>query len=125
LTDTATARLLAAHVRATMTPDESRYAHDEHYNVFLALDLDDPDVLFVMGRRAIAHGAKDIEAFTAGYVHALVEVLPNEHAGNDSFTKGYDGGREALRAANDADEFPTSASMEQRASSSPRWYVIS
>jgi hypothetical protein len=115
MTDTATARLLAAHVRATMTPDESRYAHDEHYNVFLALDLDDPDVLFVMGRRAIAHGAKDIEAFTAGYAHALAGVVPNEQAGNDSSTKGYDAGCETLRAANVADEFPASASMERRA----------
>ena len=98
-----------------MTPDESRYAHDERYNVFLALDLDDPDVLFVMGSRAIAHGAKDIEAFTAGYVHALVGVSPGEHARNDSFTKGYDAGRDTLQPPNNADVSPTSASMEQRA----------
>ncbi|MGI8855810.1 MAG: hypothetical protein ACR2JW_08665 [Thermomicrobiales bacterium] len=115
--DTAVANLLAAHVRATMTPDESRYAHDERYNVFLALDLDDPDVLYVMGSRAIARKAKDIEAFTAGYVHALIGGLPNENAGNESFPKGYDAGRETLRAANSVGESSPSASVEQRDSS--------
>lgn len=115
ITDTATTRLLAAHVRETMTPDESRYAHDERYNVFLALDLDDPDVLFVLGSRAIAHGAKDIEAFTTGYVHALGGLLPDEHSENDSFTKGYNAGRDTLHSPNDADASPTSSSMEQRA----------
>jgi hypothetical protein len=115
MVDTATTRLLAAHIRATMTPDESRYAYDERYYVFLALDLDDPDVLFVIGSRAIAHGAKDIEAFTAGYVHALADLSPNEHAESDSFTKGYDAGREILRATNDSGESSVPVSSEQRA----------
>lgn len=58
-TDAVTARLLAAHIRATMTTDESRYASDERYNVYVALDLEDADVLFALSSRAIAHGAED------------------------------------------------------------------
>jgi hypothetical protein len=52
-TDAVTARLLAAHIRATMTTDESRYASDERYNVYVALDLEDADVLFALSSGSV------------------------------------------------------------------------
>src|SRR5437870_2011659 len=113
--DAATARLLASHVRATMTPDESRDAHDERYNVYLALDLDDADVLFVMGKRAIINGAEDIEAFTNGYAHALAGAPPGEHPASNSYLKGYEAGRNAPHVLHDAAGPSASPSMTRQA----------
>ncbi len=89
-----------------MTPDESRDAHDERYNVYLALDLDDADVLFVVGKRAIESDVEDTEAFTAGYACAITGASPGEHPSSDPFTKGYDAGRNASHIRSDADESP-------------------
>ncbi len=114
MTDTAITDMLAAHVRATMTLDESRYVHDERYNVYLALDLDDADVLFVIGSRAIANGATDIEAFTDGYARALAGEPPDQYPADDSFIKGYDAGRSFRRPLR-ADESHTSPSPTQQA----------
>ncbi len=96
-TDTALTEMLAAHVRATMTADESRSIDDARYNVYLALDLDNADVLFVMGSRAIASGATNIEAFTEGYARALAGEPPDHHPTDASYRKGYEAGRTIRR----------------------------
>jgi hypothetical protein len=106
---------LAAHVRATITPDEARYIHDERYNVYLALDLDDADILFVLGSRAIANGATDIEAFTEGYIRALADGPSDHHLANESFIKGYEAARSALRLSQHAGESHASPSPAQQA----------
>lgn len=108
-------RLLATHVHATMTSEEKRYAYDERYNVFLALDLDDADVLFIMGKRAIMHGAEDIEAFSEGYAHAITGVPLGEHPPTDSFIKGYEAGLQGQRTPDDVDESHALPSVVHRA----------
>lgn len=101
--------LLAAHVRETMTLDEARCAQDERYNVYLALGLDNADVLFVMGSRAVTHDATDIDAFTAGYAHALAAGSLDAPATSDSFRKGYEAGS-ATRNATRVHEASVSSS---------------
>lgn len=43
---------LVRHVRETMTAEETRYARDDAYNVFAALEEEDADVVFVLANRA-------------------------------------------------------------------------
>ncbi len=84
---------IVSHIRATMTPDEARYAADEAYNVYLALCLDDADVLYILGSRAIAHNLRDIDAFTLGYSHGFTG-LPR-HARTRAYRVGYEAGNAA------------------------------
>ena len=96
---TAAVRAIAPQVRASMTPDEVREAADEGWNVYLALDLDDPDVLFALSNRAIAAGATDFDAFTLGYAHGLSHARSEYDRGD--YQKGYEAGR-ATRLAGEA-----------------------
>ncbi len=57
---------LARHVRETMTVDEARYAYDDTYNVFAALE-EDADVVFILANRAREYGATDLDSFIKGY----------------------------------------------------------
>lgn len=66
---------VARAVRATMTDEESRYAHDESFNAFLALDLDDADVLYVLTHRARAAGFDDTDAYIAGFMSGAHAVM--------------------------------------------------
>jgi hypothetical protein len=50
-----------------MTPEQIQEAADERKNVFLALALDDPDVLFAIAERMHAAGATDIDSVMKGY----------------------------------------------------------
>ncbi len=84
---------IAPHIRATMTSEEARYAANEAYNVYLALGLEDADVLYVLGSRAIAHNLHDFEAFTLGYVHGFT-CLPR-HARTRAYRVGHEAGSAA------------------------------
>lgn len=66
-------RSLADHIRATMTPEQMREAADERKNVFLALDLEDSDVLFSIAERMHEVGAIEIDSFMKGYELGLRE----------------------------------------------------
>ncbi len=57
---------VAKAVRASMTEEERRDAGNDRQNVFLALNLDDADVLFILTVRARAAGVEDIDAYIAG-----------------------------------------------------------
>lgn len=84
---------IALHIRATMTLEEAHYAADEAYNVYLALGLDDADVLYVLGSRAIANNLHDVDAFTLGYSHGFTG-LPR-HARTRAYRVGYEAGSAA------------------------------
>jgi hypothetical protein len=90
-------RAIAPQVRASMTPDEVREAADEGWNVYLALDLDNPDVLFALSNRAIMAGATDFDTFTLGYAHGLTHARSQYNSGD--YLKGYEAGRAALLTA--------------------------
>lgn len=66
---------VARIVRASMTDEERRYADDEAYNPFLALDLEDADVLYVLTDRAHAAGLEDVDAYIAGFTAGAHAVL--------------------------------------------------
>jgi hypothetical protein len=64
-------RSFAEYVRGQMTPEQMREAEDERKNVFLALDLDDPDVLCAIAEQMHVVGATDIDSFIKGYEAGL------------------------------------------------------
>ncbi len=66
---------LARYIRATMTPEVSRYAADEAQNVFLALEREDADILFVMASRALASGATNLDSFIIGYAAGRASTI--------------------------------------------------
>lgn len=84
---------IAPHIRAMMTPEETRYAADEAYNVYLALGLDDADVLYVIASRAIAHNLYDFDAFALGYAHGFTGL--SRHARTRAYRLGYAEGNAA------------------------------
>lgn len=63
---------VADAVRASMTEEERRDAANDRQNAFLALDLDDADVLFVLTERAHAARFADIDAYIAGVAAGYV-----------------------------------------------------
>ena len=77
---------VARHVRETITPEEARYIADESQNVFLALDFEDADILYVMASRALDLGATDVDSFIIGYLagRASMNAMPATAAAHET-----------------------------------------
>lgn len=89
---------ISAHIRMTMTPDERRDAADERQNTYLAIGLDDADVLYAISRRAYDLGVEDFDTFALGYARGFTGVEDCD-AENDAFAAGYAAGVRARYAA--------------------------
>jgi hypothetical protein len=101
---------ISSHIRSTMTPDEARDAANEAQNVYLALDLDDADVLFVIGCRAVALGAHDFDAFTSGYARGLSGAPIDDCTGDSRI--GYEAGLRAARETPSVIDMPVTQAVK-------------